>query len=420
MRLHDLRTLVAGPLDEMSSPAWEHGGMESVERLVCPVGGSPLPIVRWAEVLRPRTLILMSSTTTRPVAERIDTFYRSRHPEATVAHFVVPPDRPFDVAVAIRNSLGSTPASILYGTGTTPMSVMLHEWWLANCPEEQAYYAAARDGLLHCDDGRSIPPSIDTFTLRSIVDLHVSLPDYQLAIGYESANSLSRLFFSPTDDELDVVGRAAEVLLAAATSRQKMADLSRLMATSAGVFGDDLRDEINALVGRRDPGTLHELVIGVYVAALQRSAQRSPDEMAMSVTVRDNAGAPILEVDLIERRDEVLTAISCGIVADVGTARSKYFEIEQRAQELGGSEARCLAVVLPKNLATVDNSELRDRAGRLRGRLNLSPHLVPHARNALVLTHELVGTDPVARLKDPSSMLGSPDEHIYQWLAGSR
>jgi hypothetical protein len=155
--------------------------VDPVERLVASVGNSPLPVARWLAVLQPRRLML-------------------------------PPDVPFEIFSAIRQALGVEPASILYGGGTTPMNVMLNQWWLAYSPLEHAYYAAAKDGRLHREDGDTVAhdPARACFTIESIMNLHLDPQTHHVEFG---PRHVSELAARPSHAERVFLGEAAELIL---------------------------------------------------------------------------------------------------------------------------------------------------------------------------------------------------------------
>lgn len=393
--------------------------MESVGRLVASVGRSPLPVARWLAVLQPIRLVLMSSSDTRAVAERIGHHYLSRRPDAEISHFNVPPDIPFDIERAIREALGSKPASILYGGGTTPMNVLLNQWWLANCLGEHAYYASVKDGRLHRDDGQSYAPAAQRagFTIESIMNLHLEPGEHHLEFGEADVEALVA---QPTDAERTFVGRAVELMLSDRDTKQTMDDLVRLVSQLGHTLSKPRRVHFQHLCALQDPGLLFEVSAAAFLCAIARSAGTPAEEVRMNVKVLSAEREPQMELDVVERRDEMLTVVSCGVMPSLSDTRKKHFEVKDRAGSIGGSEARSLSVVHPRDLAWLDDKRLRTRASELRKRLKSTARLDPRERNALVLARELFGSDPVRRIKDPDTMIGSPDEHVYRWIVGTR
>lgn len=391
--------------------------MSENRRFVCNVGTSPLPIVMWMRQMAPIELTLVSSAGTRHIADRIEYVLRSKLPGLEVFHLEVTPDVPFDVFQSLRKGLGGEPRHIFYGTGTVPMSTMLYEWWLVNAAQScHAYYGAAHGGIAHRDDGAIEHLEHGTWTIRDIAQVNLDLRRGSLDVGTQG----NKIILSPTQRELEALGSAMRIVLDDQPVDDVMANLRRESANLQQHLGERSRRVIDDLVDKPNPGLLLELATAVLLRRLWWEAGMT-GEVNTNVRFMGDDERLDWELDVVGRYEEHLTCVSCGSGADFNKLRHKHFEVSKRAPELGGSEARSLAVLFAKedHAGSTPTQHRRTMKAR-RKRLSLSENPLRTDKSTVVSARELFGDDPMVRLcATPADLIASMREHdleFYEWL----
>ncbi len=298
--------------------------MNEPQKLVLLCGGNPLPLLLATMTLEPKSVVLVHTSQTREVAERVSDAVRERGLGIGVE--MLPLSDGSD-AQSIRRDLQGVlgPWKLDYTGGTKAMATqarLVFGTMPFGRPQWATYVDYGRTVLRH-DDGQSTPLADLGLTLSQIAHLH----GVEIGAG-------------PTFDLNTRSGhRIARTVLGAINSTNSRND--RIAAYRAA--HDLVRsEEVDSKSGR-------PLKEGEWLEWLTAELAATAVESVLDAEVVSNqhigfgAGSPNAELDVIVRVESQVSLLTCG--AATGTAmvselKLKAMEAMQRARQLAGDKAQ--------------------------------------------------------------------------------
>lgn len=372
------------------------------------VGSNPLPNYVATHLLAKDTVVLLHSTKTTRVAERLARQLRKERQDLAVHFYTIPEsDGPIiasEVEKAVRSFPAGKTAGLNYTGGTKPMAVYSYRSLFQMSPRTVFSYLDARTLSMVIDPGsgpvQRIPVGRQiSMTLEQIASLH----------GYEIKESRK----SPRNKL--IAAAIADVHLAPDGMQQwrnwlntwssgaSLPDMNRFPALTPVIqafahvcWGSATESGVAAALGFQRLNQCGKYFVGgwledyVIEALTQVNQQLQLDDYACEMKLKA-AKRPDFELDAALTIGYQLFAISCIVSEEKGKAKEHLLEIFVRAGQLGGDEARFAAVTFcdDRNVGALHSevTEAWDAAGKIRvfGRRHirdLSTHLLQWFREA--------------------------------------
>lgn len=368
------------------------------------VGSNPLPNYVAAQLLAKETVVLLHSTSTTKVAERLERQLR-KEPQNLAVHFYTIPesDGPViasEVEKAVRSFPAGKTVGLNYTGGTKPMAVYSYRSLFQMSPRTVFSYLDARTLSMVIDPGSGPVQRIPvgrhiSMTLEQIASLH----------GYEIEESRK----SPRNEL--IAAAIADVHLAPDGMQQwrkwlntwgpvvSLPDLIQFPALAPVIQafadvcgGSATEDGVAAALGFQCLNQCGKYFVGgwledyVLKALTQVNQQLQLDDYACEMKLKAS-GRPDFELDAALTIVYQLFAISCIVTEKKSEAKEHLLELFVRAGQLGGDEARFAAVTFcydekqRKHVSELQSevTEAWDAAGKIRvfGRRHI-PDLANH------------------------------------------
>ncbi len=306
------------------------------EHLWMLIGKSPIPIAIAIECLRPTRVTPIA--TDPSAVDQLRTAYPWVAWTPTV---VVDGFEPNRAGETLREA-GLEPGDLFWGPGTTPMNIeVVHRWTLDQATtwgdnEFRRWYLPARGGVLLPDTGPEVRVADGlAAAIRDRVDVLCTLDDLltlsRLPPGsvVRSARQVTPPDASPYDPDL---------LCQPVVDLLEFQPANPATIQSATIGGGGTRGDL-----------LEAVVFHLVVKILDGVRSSLPTTVSLNVVAAPPGQPPVVELDVVIQSGPLLTNISCGAVQQ-NVLKLKSMEAQQRAQQMGGSEARACLVGQRTNL----------------------------------------------------------------------
>lgn len=374
------------------------------------VGSNPLPDYVATHLLAKDTVVLLHSTRTTRVAERLARQLRKERQNLAVHFYTVPESDGPVIASEVEKAVRSFPAGktvgLNYTGGTKPMAVYSYRSLVQMSLRTVFSYLDARTLSMVIDPGsgpvQRIPVGRQiSMTLEQIASLH----GYEIKESRKSprnkliADAIAQVHLAPDGmqqwrDWLNTWSSSSGASLpdmnrfpALTPVIQAFAHVCRGSATESGVAAALGFQRLNQCGKYFVGGWLEDYVLD---ALTQVSQQLHVDDYACEILLRASR-QPDFELDAALTIGYQLFAISCIVTEKKSAAKEHFLELFIRAGQLGGDEARFAAVTFCDNSNVKalysEVTEAWDAVGKIRvfGRhhiRNLSAHLLQWFRDA--------------------------------------
>jgi hypothetical protein len=302
-----------------------------IEHLWAVIGKSPMPVAIAIECLRPQRV---TPIVTEEAA--VEQLLRTYPGIVWSNPVVIDGFDPVMAATELR-SADLQPGDLLWGPGTTPMNIeVVNRWTLDQATKWgdndcRRWYLPARGGVLLPDIGAGV--NVADALVRAQND------GADVLCTLEGLCGLSRL---PAGS----VPRWSRQVDANFGSPFQAAQLTPLVLRVLRLHRIPPAEITNAVGNGGRRGDLLEAVAFHLVANILRSLAASgsvvaPTTVSLGVKAAPPGQDTVTELDVVIQSGPLLTNISCGAVKQT-SFKTKFMEAKERAQQVGGSEARAL------------------------------------------------------------------------------
>ena len=356
------------------------------KRLVITVGSSPMTTLTALCHFDPseQVVFIHGGGETKAIAERAQRILEGKSSDVKVLLLEVDPFVPAEINMTLSRHWSDLESSVLvWGGGTAPMNVLVYASWLARPGnDEQVAWYLNRDKYF--SNGNEGPVSPNT---------SVGFEELLAAHGF---NKLPAKKNTAEADRRASLNDSFRRYLNCQTTKES----EKVEGAYSGVGGILLEDAVfERLASLASDGV--EKGSGLKV---RRADSKSQDNDA--------------EIDGYFWDGRAFLAVSCSAQSSVAQLKHKYFEVKERAEQLGGKEARSLTVVhLRKQVAS---GQRPARANEIRKKVVADwTQRVSDLRHALVYSYELFADDSptvVGWSPTKEELSRAIDPQLLQWL----
>lgn len=347
------------------------------DHLIQLVGGNPMPnAIAGPLLVKPTGMItLVYSKETKTAAERLLRVLEQRTKASVqLAGTAVEASDPAQISLVVAGVLKgkSGRLALHYTAGTKAMSV--HAYRAVErigAPDTVFAYLDPRKKMLvahHADPSEkqeSLSIASEVIPLQQILWLHGAAADFEKTpitkpkqprlakalVDYNISEGDMRVWSDWKDGYVDTrTGRAKYAREPFSLARCPIATAFPETIASAATFQDaaqKLGFSADEFAFWLHGGWLEDWSLAHFLAAAQEGLPLKDLQRSLTIEMDAVQGAREFEVDIAAVHGSQLIVVSCTVDSGIARAKSKLFEVVQRARQMGGDEARiCLVTCL--------------------------------------------------------------------------